>query len=127
MQRFVSRVATEAGLQNHTDESKVSGTLLYFVEPIPHFPILIGARTTDETVIVDLIHFHPGSSTTPAYDKLDSTISAGLIQRLGTRLTKPNYDAFIPTPTPNAEQGVAPNRSLPPSQKTTSPARGSED
>ncbi|MES9946692.1 MAG: hypothetical protein ABW080_17200 [Candidatus Thiodiazotropha sp.] len=79
--------AENKGLINKTAESKVQDTLLYYQSSDEYFPITLGARKVADGVVIDLLHFHPGSGETAAYSQMKLELSEILIGRFGTAVT----------------------------------------
>jgi len=52
--------AASAGLVDQTTTSTVGDTVAYFLEPVDHFPTMLGARGIGESIVIDLSCFHPG-------------------------------------------------------------------
>ncbi len=92
----VEKVASEAGLADKTDTSKVAGTIAYYLEPVPHFPVSLGARVVGDSAVVDLGCFHPGVAKPPAFRIAESRLTAVLTNEFGTRLTIPDRLHQIP-------------------------------
>ena len=100
---IVRRIALENGLQDKTARSTVPGVLGSYLQPEPHFPISLGARRAPDAVVVDLLHFHPGASSTPPYDKIESQLESSLRESFDARLKVPDHDDFVPIPEPRAK------------------------
>ncbi|WP_078118466.1 hypothetical protein [Thiosocius teredinicola] len=83
----VTAFAEKKGLINKKAESQVQGTLLYYQSSDEYFPITLGARTVADGVVVDLLHFHPGSGETEAYSQMKRELSETVIGRFGAAVT----------------------------------------
>jgi hypothetical protein len=86
----VESAASEAGLVDKTDASKVPSTIVYCLEPVPHFPVSLGARVVGDSAVVDLSCFHPGVAKPHAFKIAESNLTAKLTNEFGTRLAMPD-------------------------------------
>ena len=92
----VETSASEAGFADKTETSKVPDTIVFYLQPVPHFPVSLGARRVGEFVVVDLSCFHPGVAKPPAFKSLESSLTETLALEFGERLTMPDYKHLIP-------------------------------
>ena len=86
--KVVAAAASEAGLNKGTSEPRVPKTLVYYREPVEHFPVFLGARLADADIVVDLSCFHPGppSSAPTVFKTADALLSKELPKIFGERL-----------------------------------------
>jgi predicted aminopeptidase len=64
---IVQNAAINAGMVDRTEQSRAARTLIYFKEPAGNFPMMLGARSTDEYLVIDLACFHFDSNEPPAF------------------------------------------------------------
>ena len=66
---------------------RVNSTLVYFAEPAEHFPTTLGARVVGDSIVVDLVCFHPGPGKSKAFSVARMLLDASLRDQFGTRLS----------------------------------------
>jgi|SRR5437016_769722 len=92
----VEAAAVEARLVDKSDTSRVPATIAYYLQPVPHFPVSLGARVVGDSAIVDLSCFHPGTAKPPAFKIAESRLTSALANEFGPRLTLPDFLHRIP-------------------------------
>ena len=96
IKRAVEASATAAGLADKTETSKVPDTIAFYLEPVPHFPMSLGARMVGDSVVVDLGCFHPGVAKPRAFQSAESSLTTTLTREFGVRLSIPDYSHRVP-------------------------------
>jgi len=91
IKRTVKASAAAAGLVDKTQTSTTQGTIALYVEPIPHFPVDLGARMVGGSAVIDLMCFHPGVGKPPAFQSAEFSLTTTLTREFGQRLTMPDY------------------------------------
>src|ERR1044072_6622335 len=91
MKRAVDSSTTAAGLVDKAEISKVPDTIASYLEPVPHFPVSLGARMVGDSAVVDLGCFHPGVAKPRAFQSAESSLTTTLTREFGVRLTMPDY------------------------------------
>lgn len=89
-------VASEAGLADKTDTSKIPGTIAYYLETVPHFPVRLGVRVVGDSAVVDLGCFYPGIAKPPTFRIAESRLTVVLTNEFGARVTMPDGAHQIP-------------------------------
>jgi hypothetical protein len=93
----VNSAASRAALSDATSRSHVPDTLVYFEEPVGHFPTTLGARVVGDSIVVDLVCFHPGPGESKPFSAAKVSLSDSLRVEFGGRLTMlQNYRDRIP-------------------------------
>jgi len=69
LKNSLAPVIEKHGLVNSIDDAKREGVLLYY-KTKNGFPIQMGAKSTSKGVVVDLLHFHPGTGETKVYTEI---------------------------------------------------------
>jgi hypothetical protein len=82
------------GLVNSIHYAQANGVLLYFTTE-DSFPIQLGARNTDKGIVIDLIHFHPGTGETERYTELLSDLIDDLETLEGVHFVELNQASRI--------------------------------
>lgn len=82
----VAKSAVNAGLVDKTASSMVPDVIVYYLEPVPNFPVSLGARMVDGAAVVDLSCFHPGVAKPPVFQTVELSLTATLNREFGTRL-----------------------------------------
>lgn len=95
IKRSVRSSAIAAGLTDRPATFNVRNTIAYYLEPVQHFPVGLGARMVDDSAIVDLTCFHPGVGKPPAFRTAESLLTKTLTQGFGERLTMPDYGHIV--------------------------------
>ena len=72
------------------EEHQSSHALIYFAEPVEHFPTVLGAWVVDDSIVVNLECFHPGPGRSKAFSAARSTLDTALKDQFGTRLSVVN-------------------------------------
>ena len=96
IKRVVDTSASEAGFADKTETSKVPDTIVFYLQPVPDYPVTLGARIVGESVVVDLSCFHPGVAKPPAFKSLESSLTETLTVEFRERLSMPAYKDRIP-------------------------------
>jgi len=96
IKRAVESSAAAAGLADKTGTSKVPDTIAFYLEPVPHFPVSLGARMVGDSAVVDLSCFHPGVAKPPAFKTAESHLTSALTNEFGARLKMPGYSRRVP-------------------------------
>ena len=96
IKKIVRATGMKAKLVDKTSESRAPHTLIYFAEPVPHFPIELGARMVGDTAVLDLNCFHPGPGKTPLFKSLEAELTPAMDRQFGTRVTMPDYKNLLP-------------------------------
>jgi hypothetical protein len=96
VKRAVESSAAAAGLADKTETAKIPDTIAFYLEPVPHFPVSLGARMVGDSAVVDLECFHPGVAKPPAFKTAESHLTRALTNEFGARLRMPDYSHIIP-------------------------------
>jgi len=96
IKRAVESSATAAGLIDKTDTSKIPDTIAFYLEPVPHFPVSLGARMVEDSAVVDLGCFHPGVAKPPAFRAAESSLPTTLTREFPPRIAMPEYSHRVP-------------------------------
>ena len=96
IKQTVESSAAAAGLADRTETSKVPDTLAFYLEPVPHFPVSLGARMVGDSAVVDLSCFHPGVDKPLAFRSAETNLTTTLYREFGTRLAMPDYQHRVP-------------------------------
>src|SRR5437870_1421268 len=86
----VESSATAAGLVDKTETSKVPDTIAFYIEPVPHFPVSLGARVVGDSAVVDLGCFRPGVARPHAFKTAESRLTSALTNECAARLSVPD-------------------------------------
>jgi hypothetical protein len=84
---LTNAAASKADLVERRAASSVGDTLVYFAEPVEHFPTTLGARVVDDNIVVDLACFHPGPGRSKAFAAVRKVLDASLSDQFGSRLS----------------------------------------
>jgi hypothetical protein len=86
-------VADQAGLKDRTQDSREPATLVFYTQPeVRNFRVDIGARFTNDDVLIDLVGgFGP---TPPAYKQAKRLLMPALSAEFGSRVSVPQ--PFVP-------------------------------
>ena len=90
VKKAVEAAASDAGLIDKSDASKIPGTIAYYLQPVPHFPVSLGARVSGDSAVVDLGCFHPGVAKPPAFKIAEFRLTSALSNEFRARLTMPD-------------------------------------
>ena len=96
IKKTVVSSAAAAGLVDKTETSKVPDTIAFYLEPVPHFPVSLGARMVQDSAFVDLSCFHPGVAKPQAFRSAESNLTATLTREFGAQLTMPDHSHRVP-------------------------------
>jgi hypothetical protein len=96
IKQTVESSATAAGLVDKTATSRVPDTIAFYLEPVPHFPVSLGARMVGDSAVVDLSCFHPGVAKPAAFQSAESSLTTILTREFGARLTIPDDSHRVP-------------------------------
>jgi hypothetical protein len=96
IKKAVEASATTAGLVDKTETAIIPNVIVFYVEPVPHFPTTLGARMVNDMAVVDLSCFHPGAAKPPAFQSAESLLTTTLSREFGTRLTMPDRSHMVP-------------------------------
>lgn len=88
--------AEAAGLVDKTETSKIPDTIVYYLEPVPHFPVSLGARMVQDSAVVDLSCFHPGTEKPLIFQSVESNLTATFTREFGARLAMPDNSHSVP-------------------------------
>jgi hypothetical protein len=88
-------VADKVGLKDRTQDSREPATLVFYTQPeVRNFRVDIGARFTDDGVLIDLVGgFGPRP---PAYKQAKRLLMPALSAEFGSRVSIP--EPFVPIP-----------------------------
>ena len=96
IKHIVESSATTAGLVDKTATSRVPDTIAFYVEPVPYYPVNLGARMVGDSAVVDITGFWTGPAVPPAFKTADSRVSSALTNEFGARLRIPDYAHIVP-------------------------------
>ena len=83
---ILATAANKAGFRECTNESRIPKTLVGYVQSVEHFPVSLGARVTEQGIVVDLSCFHPSPFAPTVFKTVDSVLSTVLPNKFSERL-----------------------------------------
>jgi hypothetical protein len=86
VKQILLSLADELGLQDLSHYQTSPATIAYLREPVRDFPMKLGARAVGDTIVVELIHFHPGSGETASYTTAKVLLLSKLKAAFGDRV-----------------------------------------
>jgi len=90
--------AEARGLVDGTADAQLPTCICYYLEPVKYFPLTLGARTAEGSLVVDLYHFHPGPGSTFKYIAIKRHLASRLRVAFAERLRVPRWKEFVGFP-----------------------------